>query len=159
MHAAVINSQEWSRACVSKTLHVTKSSDKPWLRGSIRGKWEKRKNTEKWKFESRQCTSHEKELWISRTGFSVSVEYFAIGSSRIIGVESIEERRWHLNPCEICNFQLRHNHVVPALTRRCFCVWDMYKYILGHCILGHPVPLTSAICVGFFYPSPRGILW
>lgn len=44
------------------------------------------------------------------------------------GVDS--RTAWTCAPCKIVS-QLRHNHVVPALTGRCICVWSMYKYSLS----------------------------
>jgi len=67
------------------------------------------------------------------------------------GVDS--RTAWTCAPCKIVS-QLRHNHVVPALTGRCICVWSMYKYNLSQlCIRGRP---NTSLCLRYLFLIARG---
>lgn len=67
------------------------------------------------------------------------------------GVDS--RTAWTCAPCKIVS-QLRHNHVVPALTGRCICVWSMYKYSLSRlCIFAvvlTPLYVSAEYLIFFF---------
>jgi len=67
------------------------------------------------------------------------------------GVDS--RATWMCAPCKM-HFQLRHNHVVPALTGRCICVCEergMYKYSFWEWILcDHPI--SPPLCVRAYLP-------
>lgn len=70
------------------------------------------------------------------------------------GVDS--RTAWTCAPCKIVS-QLRHNHVVPALTGRCICVWSMYKYSLSRlCIRGRPNTTLCLCRVSYFFFSRAG---
>lgn len=73
------------------------------------------------------------------------------------GVDS--RTAWTCAPCKIVS-QLRHNHVVPALTGRCICVWSMYKYSLSRlCIFAvvlTPLYVSAEYLIFFSRAGRRG---
>lgn len=73
------------------------------------------------------------------------------------GVDS--RTAWTCAPCKIVS-QLRHNHVVPALTGRCICVWSMYKYSLSRlCIFAvvlTPLYISAEYLIFFSRAGRRG---
>lgn len=74
------------------------------------------------------------------------------------GVDS--RTAWTCAPCKIVS-QLRHNHVVPALTGRCICVWSMYKYSLSRlCIFAvvlTPLYVSAEYLISFSRGETRRV--